>query len=179
MNLKNIIILGELDYVLAASFDVPQNKAKCLAYDANLLPMERNEDGATNINCLYVLNEMLESIKEVKMQKNGFLPETSYIAVPKKLHTLILKGAYKNWIKNDGVAKTGKVFDKREMHEWARFSTLYGDLFSDVTLRDATYYEMSRPKHDIANMNKHKEIIKHMKANIEANKQQQLENILA
>ena len=65
------------------------------------------------------------------------------------------------------------------MYEWARFSTLYGDLFSDVTLRDATYYEMSRPKHDIANMNKHKEIIKHMKANIEANKQQQLENILA
>ena len=55
MNLKNIIILGELDYVLAASFNAPQNKAKCLAYDADLLDMERNEDGATNINCLYVL----------------------------------------------------------------------------------------------------------------------------
>lgn len=178
MNLKNVIILGELDYVLAANFRSPENKAKCLAYDSELLPMERNEDGATNINCLYVLNEVLESIKEIKQQKNGFLPETSYIAIPKKLYTLIQKGAYKNWIKNDGVAKTGKVFDEREMHEWSRFSTLYGDLFSDVTLRDATYYEMSKPRHDIANMNKHKEIIKHMKANIVQHKENELDKVL-
>lgn len=178
MNLKNVIVLGELDYVLAANFSSPENKAKCLAYESDLLPMGRNEDGATNINCLFVLNEMLESIKEIKQQKQGFLPETSYIAVPKKLYTLIQKGAYKNWIKNDGIAKTGKVFDEREMHEWSRFSTLYGEMFSDVTLRDATYYEMSRPRHDIANMNKHKEIMKHMKANIAAHKESQLEEVL-
>lgn len=178
MNLKNVIVLGELDYVLAANFSSPENKAKCLAYGNDLLPMGRNEDGATNINCLFVLNEMLEAIKEVKQQKKGFLPETSYIAVPKKLYTLIQKGAYKNWIKNDGIAKTGKVFDEREMHEWSRFSTLYGEMFSDVTLRDATYYEMSRPRHDIANMNKHKEIMKHMKANIAAHKESQLEEVL-
>lgn len=178
MNLKNVIILGELDYVLAANFSSPENKAKCLAYEKELLPMGRNEDGATNINCLFVLNEVLESIKDIKEQKHGFLPETSYIAIPKKLYSLIQKGAYKNWIKNDGVAKTGKIFDEREMQEWSRFSTLYGEMFSDVTLRDATYYEMSRPRHDIANMNKHKEIMKHMKANISAYKQSQLEEVL-
>lgn len=178
MNLKNIIVLGELDYVLAASFSKPENKARCLAYNSEILPMGRNEDGATNINCLHVLNEMLERIKELKIEMNEFLPETSYIAVPKKLYTLIQRGAYKNWIKNDGVAGTGKVFDEREMAEWSRFSTLYGELFCDVTLRDATYYEMSKPRHDIANMNKHKEIMRHMKANIAEHKEAELESIL-
>ena len=178
MNLKNIIVLGELDYVLAASFNKPENKARCLAYDASLLPMGRNEDGATNINCLYVLNNMLQKIKDLKAELNGFLPETSYIAVPKKLYTLIHRGAYKNWIKNNGVANTGKVFDEREMNEWKRFSSLYGELFCDVPLRDATYYEMSKPRHDVANMNKHKEIMRHMKDNIAAHKDAELDSIL-
>ena len=178
MNMRNMIILGELDYMLVANFNSPESKAKCLEYTSELLPMERNEDGATNINALYVLNESLQKIKELKKQMNGFLPETCYIAIPKKLYSLIQKGAYKNWIKNDGIAKTGKVFDSREMNEWARFSTLYADLFSDVTLRDATYYEMSKPKHDLANMNKHKYIIKNMKARINTHKQEELEAIL-
>ena len=44
------------------------------------------------------------------------------------------------------------------MNEWIRFSTLYGELFCDITLRDATYYEMAKPRHDIANMNNCEEL---------------------
>lgn len=178
MKMKNTIILGELDYVLSASFDEPTTKITALEYEEESLPMNRNENGATNINCLFVLNETLEKIQEMKMEMNNFIPETCYIAIPKKLHTLIQRGAYKNWIKNDGVAKTGTKFDDREMNEWARFSTLYANLFSDVTLRDVTYYEMSNPKHNIANMNKHKRTIKLMKQRINEHKEEALVNML-
>lgn len=178
MNLRNVIILGELDYVLATSFESPTTKAKCLAYDSEVLPMERNENGATNVNCLYVLNEVLDRIAELKEEMNGFLPEACYIAIPKRLYTLIQQGAYKNWIKKDGYANTGTKFDDREIDEWSRFSTLYGMLFADVSLRDATYYEMSKPKFDIANMNKHKHLIKNMKMKIQEHKEEALEQIL-
>lgn len=178
MNYKNIIIVGELDYVLTANFANPEKKAKCLEYTADLLPMSQGENGATNINCLYVLNEMLEKIMEVKLQMNGHLPETSYIAIPKNLYTAIQKGSYKNLIKNDGVAQTGTVYDEREMSEWVRFTTLYGQLFSDVTLRDSAYYMMKNPKYDIVNMNKHKYLIKQMKLKIEDHKTEVFEALI-
>lgn len=178
MKMKNTIILGELDYVLSASFENPTTKILASEYDEDTLPMNRNENGATNVNCLYVLNETLEQIQQMKLDMNGFIPETCYIAIPKKLHTLINRGAYKNWIKNDGVAKTGTIFDEREMAEWARFSTLYSGLFLDVTLRDVTYYEMSNPKHDIANMNRHKKAIKLMKTKINEHKENALLAVL-
>lgn len=178
MNYKNIIIVGELDYVLTANFAKPDKKAKCLEYTADVLPMSQGENGATNINSLYVLNEMLEKILEVKLQMNGHLPETSYIAIPKNLYTLIQKGSYKNLVKNDGVAKTGTVYDEREVSEWSRFMTLYGQLFSDVTLRDSSYYMMKNPKYDIVNMNKHKYLIKQMRHRIEEHKTELFESLI-
>ena len=177
-NLKNIIILGELDYVLTANFANPKDKARCLAYNSELLPMEQNENGATNINTLYVLNEMLEKIQQAKIDNGGFLQDTCYIAIPKKLFVAIHKGAYKNWLKNDGIAKTGTVFDEREMCEWARFATLYSALFADVTLRDLTYYEMSNPRYDIENMKRHKFLIKAMRENIQKHKDEQMKKII-
>lgn len=177
-NYKNIIILGELDYVLTANFATTKEKAKCLAYDANLLPMEQNEDGATKINTLYVLNEMLEKIQEFKISKGGYLEETCFIALPKRLYLDIQKGTYRNWLKNNGVAKTGKVFDEREMFEWDRFASLYSALFIDVTLRDLTYYEMTNPRYDIENMKRHKFLIKAMRENITAHKEEQVRKII-
>ena len=177
-NYKNIIILGELDYVLTASFATPKDKAKCLAYGPELLPMEQNENGATNVNTLHVLNEMLERLQALKNANGGILEETSYIAIAKKLYVAIQKGAYRNWLKNDGVAKTGIVFDEREMCEWARFATLYAGLFADVTLRDLTYYEMTNPRYDIENMKKHKFLIKAMRENIALHKEEQMRKII-
>lgn len=177
-NYKNIIILGELDYVLTANFATPKDKAKCLAYGPEILPLAQNENGASNVNTLYVLNEMLEKIQQIKNENGGFLEETSYIAIPKKLYTAIQKGAYKNWLKNDGIAKTGTVFDEREMCEWARFSTLYSALFVDVTLRDLTYYEMTNPRYDIENMKKHKFLIKAMRERIAEHKEEQMKKMI-
>lgn len=178
MNYKNVIIVGELDYVLAASFAAPDTKAKCLEYTSDLLPMSQGENGATNTNCLYVLNEMLEKIMETKIQMNGHLPDLCYIAVPKNLYVAIQKGSYKALIKNDGIAKTGTVYDEREMFEWSRFTSLYSSLFEDISLRDSSYYMMKNPKYDIANMNKHKYLIKQMKKRIENHKMEVFENLL-
>lgn len=177
-NYKNIIILGELDYVLTANFAAPKDKAKCLSYGPELLPLAQNDNGATNVNTLYVLNEMLSKLQELKNEKGGYLEETSYIAIPKKLYTSIQKGAYKNWLKNDGIAKTGTVFDEREMCEWARFATLYSALFADVTLRDLTYYEMTNPRYDIENMKRHKVLIKAMRENIAQHKEEQVKKVI-
>lgn len=177
-NFKNIIILGELDYVLTANFATPKSKARCLSYGSELLPLAQNENGATNVNTLHVLNEMLEQIQQLKNQNGGFLEETSYIAIPKKLYATIQKGAYKNWLKNDGIAKTGTVFDEREMCEWARFATLYSALFADVTLRDLTYYEMASPRYDIENMKRHKFLIKAMRENIAKHKEEEVRKVI-
>lgn len=178
MNFKNIIIVGELDYVLTASFKNPESKARCLEYTADFLPLSQGENGATNVNCLYVLNEMLEKIKQAKQEMNGHLPELVYIAIPKTLYTLIQKGAYKNLIKNNGVAKSGTVYDEREMSEWIRFTSLYGTLFEDITLRDSTYYMMKNPRYDIANMDKHKYLIKQMRNRIEERKIELFEEMI-
>lgn len=178
MEFKNTIILGELDYVLSCRFYNVNDKTKCLIYNKDILPMEQNENGSTNINTLYVLNETLEKILEYKENNGGQIQETCYISIPKKLYTLIHKGAYKNWIKNNGVAKTGTIFDKREIREWERFAELYSKLFIDITLRDLTYYEISKPRYDIANMQKHAQLIKLMKNKIEENKKQQMKDII-
>lgn len=177
-NYKNVIILGELDFVLVANFAAPKNKARCLSYGPHLLPLAQNENGSTNVNTLHVLNEVLVKLKQIKAANNGVLKETSYIAIPKKLYVAIQKGAYRNWLKNDGIAQTGTIFDEREMCEWARFATLYAELFADVTLRDLTYYEMTNPRYDIENMKKHKFLIKTMRERIALHKEEQMKKMI-
>lgn len=178
-NYKNIIVLGELDYVLSAHFGSTKDKATVLEYTPKLLPLQQNDNGASNINCLHVVNNMLEKIVELKNECNGILEETCYITIPDKLYKAIQKGTYKNWIKNDGVANSGLIYPEEEMNEWSRFTSLYSHLFLDINFRNMTYYSMSNPRYNIDNVNRHKYLIKQMKNHIEMHRKQTLDTILA
>lgn len=172
---KNIIVYGELDYVLTANFASSKDKAKILEYTAKMLPMQQNDNGATAINSLYVVNNILEDILELK--NNRLLKDVCYITVPDKLYKAITKGTYKNWL-DDGIAKTGLVYPKKEIDEWIRFSNLYAKLFEKVNFRNLTYYSMSNPRYDIANVNRHKYLIKQMKMQIDKHKTELLDIVL-
>lgn len=178
-NFKNVIVLGELDYVLSANFDSTKDKATVLEYTARLLPLNQNDNGASNINCLHVVNNILEKIVELKNENNGVLEETCYITVPDKLYKAIQKGTYKNWIKNDGVANSGLVYPEAEMNEWSRFTSLYSHLFLDINFRNITYYAMSNPRYNVDNVNRHKYLISQMRKQIEIHNKQMLDTILA
>lgn len=178
-NFKNVIIYGELDYVLSANFDEVKDKARVLEYTARLLPLNQNDNGSTNINCLYVVNNILEQIVELKNESNGILHETCYITIPDKLYTAIQKGTYKNWIKNDGVASSGLTYPEKEMNEWARFTNLYSHLFLDINFRNMRYYAMSNPRYNIDNVNRHKYLIRQMKAQVAKHKQEAFDTIIA
>lgn len=175
---KNIIIYGELDYILSANFEGVKDKARVLEYTSKSLPFDRNDNGATNMNALYVLNNTLEQLLELKNEKNGVLNETSYITIPDKLYKSIQKGTYKNWIKNDGKATSGLIYPKKEIEEWSRFTSLYSHLFLDINFRNMTYYAMSNPRYDIDNVNKHKYLIKQMKEQVEKHKNNSFDEIL-
>lgn len=174
--LKNVIIYGELDYVLTANFNSAKEKAKVLEYTAKMLPMQQNENGATAINCLHVLNNILADIQ--KLKANNEINGVCYITIPDKLYKAIQKGTYKSWLKNDGTAKTGLVYPKKEINEWIKFSNLYSNLFLDINFRNLTYYSMSNPRYDIDNVNKHKYLIKQMRQQIEKHKTEFLDEIL-
>ena len=178
-NFKNVIVYGELDYVLSANFGEVKDKTTVLEYKARLLPLNQNDNGASNINCLHVVNNMLEKIVELKKESNGILEDTCYITVPDKLYKAIQKGTYKNWIKKDGVASSGLVYPEAEINEWARFTSLYSHLFLDINFRNLTYYAMSNPRYNIDNVNRHKYLIKQMKMQVEKHRQEAFETILA
>lgn len=175
---KNVIVLGELDYVLSANFD-NKEKATVLEYTSRILPLTQSDNGATNINCLHVVNNVLEKIVELKNESNGVIHDTCYITIPDKLYKAIQKGTYKNWIKNDGVANSGLVYTEEEMDEWSRFASLYSHLFMDINFRSLTYYSMSNPRYNIDNVNRHKYLIKQMRTQVETYRKEMLDTILA
>ena len=76
---KNVIINGELGCVLLAHFNNVKDKATVLKYGENSLPFDRNENGATNNNTLYVLNSILNKILKMKQENNNVLNDTCYI----------------------------------------------------------------------------------------------------
>ena len=174
---KNVIVMGELDYILSANF-TDKDKARVLEYTSNILPINRNENGASNINCLHVVNNILEEIYELKKNNNDKLDETCYITIPDKLYKAIQKGTYKNWIKNDGVASSGLTYPEDEINEWVRFTSLYSNLFLDINFRNITYYSMSNPRYNIDVVNRHKYLIKQMRNKIEEHKHEELNSIL-
>lgn len=176
---KNVIVYGELDYILSANFDEVKDKAKVLEYTANLLPIDQNDNGSTNTNCLYVVNNMLEKILNFKAENNNNLNETCYITIPDKLYKAIQRGTYKTWIKNDGHASTGYAYAPREIEEWIRFTNLYSSLFLDINFRSMTYYTMSNPRYHIDNVNRHKYLIKQMRNQVEKHKQNMLNSLIA
>lgn len=176
---RNVIVMGELDFVILAYYEKYKDKAEALKYTAKDLPMQQNEDGATSINCLYVVNDVLEKILELKEANNGVLEDTCYITIPDKLCKTIHKGTYKNWIKNNGVALSGFTYTDKEMDEWCRFSTLYSTLFLDVNFRNLTHYAMSKPRYDIDNVNKHKYLIKKIRDRIEEHRKEKLDAIMS
>lgn len=178
-NYKNVIVMGELDYVVLTYFDSVKEKATALEYTAKILPMQQNDNGATNINCLHVVNNVLEKILQLKSENNDTLEETCYITIPDKLHKAIQKGTYKNWIKNDGVAISGFAYSEQEIDEWCRFSSLYSKLFLDVNFRHMTYYSMSNPRYNIDNVNRHKYLIQQMRKQIEKHRKSTLDALIA
>lgn len=176
---KNVIINGELGCVLLAHFNNVKDKATVLKYGENSLPFDRNENGATNNNTLYVLNSILNKILKMKQENNNVLNDTCYITIPDKLYKSIQKGTYKNWIKNGGKASSGLMYSKAEIDEWKKFSDLYSKLFLDVNFRSITYYAMSNPRYDIDNVNKHKYLIREMKKHLEEEKSKGIDDILS
>ena len=62
---RNVIVLGELDYFLVSRFEKDNDRAyRCFEYTPKHLPVQQNEDGATTINALYIINNTLEKIAE-------------------------------------------------------------------------------------------------------------------
>lgn len=175
---KNVIINGELGCILLAYFNSVKDKATVLKYGENSLPFNRNDNGATNNNTLYVLNNVLNKIAQMKIKNDGILNDTCYITIPDKLYKSIQKGTYKNWIKNNGKASSGLIYSKEEIEEWKKFSALYSQLFLDVNFRSLTYYAMSNPRYDIDNVNKHKYLIREMKTYLEEEKTKGIEHLL-
>ena len=49
-NFKNVIVYGELDYVLSDNFGEVKDKATVLEYNARILPLNQNDKGESNIN---------------------------------------------------------------------------------------------------------------------------------
>ena len=96
---RNVIVLGELDYFLVSRFEKDNDRAyRCFEYTPKHLPVQQNEDGATTINALYIINNTLEKIAELKMSNNGVLDEVCYLTIPDKINTAISRGTYKNLI---------------------------------------------------------------------------------
>lgn len=176
---KNVIILGELDYFLVTRFDKDNDRGyKTFEYTPKHLPLQQNEDGAATVNGLYIINNTLEKIAEMKMANNDILNEVCYLTIPDKINTAISRGTYKNWIKNDGLALSGKQYSEREIDEWARFDSLYKTLFSDVNFRGAAYFSMHKPKFNVDNVNKNKRLINLMRNKIEEHKVNMLDAII-
>ena len=146
----------------------------CLKYIKKLYKIHKSKD--------LFSDRMKKSLKnmsdEQKLKANNEINGVCYITIPDKLYKAIQKGTYKSWLKNDGTAKTGLVYPKKEINEWIKFSNLYSNLFLDINFRNLTYYSMSNPRYDIDNVNKHKYLIKQMRQQIEKHKTEFLDEIL-
>ena len=70
---RNSIILGDLDYVLLSYFDNIDDKISTLAYNDKLLPLSQSDNGATTINSLHVVNDLMKRILKLKIANNGHL----------------------------------------------------------------------------------------------------------
>lgn len=176
---KNVIILGELDYFIVTRFGADNDSNyKAYEYNDEILPISQNEDGASTINALHVINNVLEEIDNLKAANGGVLKEVCYFAIPDKINTAINRGTYKGWIKNHGFASSGKKYSNTEIEEWLRFDLLYKKLFSDVNFRGIAYFSMSKPKYNIDNVNKNKRLIRLMKKKIEEHKEDAIAEIL-
>ena len=176
---RNVIVLGALDYFLVSRFEKDNDRAyRCFEYTPKHLPVQQNEDGATTINALYIINNTLEKIAELKMSNNGVLDEVCYLTIPDKINTAISRGTYKNWIKHDGVALSGKKYSKIEIDQWARFDSLYKELVSDVNFRGIAHCSMSKPRYNIDNVNKNKRLISLMRDKVEDHKDNIIDEIV-
>jgi hypothetical protein len=176
---RNSIVLGDLDYVLLSYFDNIDDKISTLAYNDKLLPLSQSDNGATTINSLHVVNDLMKRILKLKIANNGHLENTCFITIPDKLCKAIQKGSYKTWIKNNGVAGNGNKLSEVEVKEWTVFANLYSELFMDINFRNIAHYSIKAPRYNVTYVNKHKELIKKMKAHINAHKEQVIHNLIA
>lgn len=180
MNLyENSIIIGEQDYVLLSHFSyvddniVDNNnvEVKTLKYSADCLPAHK-ETNVTTINILYVLNNLLKTIKSNK--DKGIKSTSLYsIAIPDKVYKIINKGLYKSWIRNlDNKDKSMEYL--LETEQWYIFANLYKELFLDISFKGISYYANIEPKFNVKYMNLTKQIIERMKTNINREKDKKI-----
>lgn len=180
---ENTIIVGEQDHVILSHYAYIDKEAcnninvKTLEYKSNCLPAHNREMNATTINVLYVINKLLERIKENKEQ--GIEPKSLYsITIPDKIYKTINRGLYKSWIRSTREDLTDSI--KLETLEWKKFAILYKELFLDIMFKGTSYYSTNtEPKFNIEYMEITKNIIIKMKDKISKDKEDNIYKIIA
>ena len=143
--LNNVIIVGKKDYIIAVNFnDFNDKRPDCVYYNGTKLPKNSEEQGATAINSLYVINNYLSKIKSEVL--GGRMDQVAYVVVPDIVYDKISKGTYKNWVLKGGYVNSDKEMDKLELQLWTKFLELYNELFAFVEFKRLSMYNLKKPK---------------------------------
>lgn len=146
--LNNVIIVGKKDYIIAVNFnDVNDKRPDCVYYNGAKLPKQSDEQGATAINSLYVINNYLSKIKSEVL--GGRMDQVAYVVVPDIVYDKISKGTYKNWVLKGGYVNSDKEMDALELKLWTNFLGLYSELFAFVEFKRLSLYNLKKPKFNV------------------------------
>lgn len=173
---QNVIIVGDLDHVLAVNYENINSNIRCLEFTSDNLPVSKDTKNATILNSLHVLNKYLKNI--VKLKKESDTKDIMcFIAIDDKLYEHIWKGTYKAWVKRH-TFRNGAPIDQTILDLWTEFSNLYIQAFMDVEFRKLSHYTINKPTYDSANIKFANGVIKRCEKLIEDKKLKDLEKIL-
>lgn len=171
---QNVIIVGDLDHILAVNYENVHSNIRCLEF--NNLPIDRDDKNATMLNSLSVLNKYLRNIVKLKKLTDA-TNIMCFIAIDDKLYEYIWKGTYKAWVKRH-TTRDGRPIDKKVLDLWTEFSELYVQAFMDVEFRKLSHYTINKPTYDSENIRFASSIIRKCETIIENKKMEKLEKIL-
>lgn len=145
--MKNILIVGKKDYVLAIDFnEIGDSNPNCVFFDQSRLPVSADNIGSTALNSLYTLCIQLDKIKSIK--ETSGLKDMYYIIIPDTLHKDIVKESYKEWAMNK-LYRNGKEIENIKLQLWTRFLELYSELFTNIIFKPLSKYNISNPKYNV------------------------------